>query len=76
MTKKQTFGEKAVRLSHNPSKFNIVDITKKNFADIIDNLDEARNFADNSEIKRACSVAITEAETACMWAVKAYTTEF
>lgn len=72
---KQTFGQKAVRLNHNPKKESLVDVLKLQYAAIIDTLNEAREFADNPNVKRVASVAITETETACMWAVKAVTEE-
>lgn len=70
-----TFGQKAVRASFNPSKNSMIDAVKQKYADVIDLLNEARDFADNPNVKRVASVAITEAETACMWAVKALTEE-
>jgi len=69
----QTFGEKAVGLSFNPSNDNDVDKVKKSYAGIIDQLNVLRSTTDNVEVKRLCSVAITEAQSAQMWAVKAIT---
>lgn len=74
----QTYGEKAVGLSFNPSGDSDVAAAKKMFADIIDMLDELRrtaNAAGKSEQARCASVAITDAQTAQMWAVKALTKE-
>jgi len=68
-----TYGEKAVGLSFNPSGDQNVTDAKKSYAAIIDQLDAARKLADNSEVARMLSVAITEAQTSQMWAVKAIT---
>lgn len=70
----QTFGEKAVGLSFNPSNDDAVSKCKKLYADVIDQLDTLRKSDTASkEIQRLCSVAITEAQSAQMWAVKAIT---
>jgi hypothetical protein len=69
----QTFGEKAVGLSFNPSNDNAVDKCKRGFAELIDQMNDLRESSTNPEQKRLCSVAITEAQTAQMWAVKAIT---
>lgn len=72
-----TFGERAVGLSFNPSSNGDVDKLKKLYADIIDHMDDFRKGYitrdDNPEMVRLCSIAITEAQTAQMWAVKAVT---
>jgi hypothetical protein len=68
-----TFGEKAVGLSFNPSNDDAVANCKKEFAKVIDRMNDLRNTTDNNEVKRMASVAITEAQTAQMWAVKAIT---
>lgn len=67
-----TFGEKAVGLTFNPSGDEAVLKAKKLFADAIDLLNGIRG-SERSEQARLCSVAITEAQTAQMWAVKAIT---
>ncbi|MEE3682384.1 hypothetical protein [Actinobacillus pleuropneumoniae] len=69
----QTFGQKAVGLSFNLSNDNAVDKCKRIFAEVIDQLNDLRNETTSSEVKRMCSVAITEAQSAQMWAVKAIT---
>lgn len=73
----QTYGEKAVGLSFNPSGMGDVHELKKMYAAIIDHLDDFREGykkrGDNPEMVRLCSIAITEAQTAQMWAVKAVT---
>lgn len=73
MNNQQTFGQKAVGLSFNPGNDGKVGLVKQQFADIIDNLNDLRNTSESLEVKRMCSVAITEAQTAQMWAVKAIT---
>lgn len=67
-----TYGGKAVGISFNPSGDEKVQRLKGLFAEIIDILHEDRG--DNrDERARLASVAITEAQTAQMWAVKAVT---
>ena len=68
----QTFGQRAVGASFNPSNNSQVDSIKEKFAGIIDELNDLRGPAD-AEVARMLSVAITEAQTAQMWAVKAVT---
>lgn len=71
-----TFGEKAVGLSFNPSGDDAVAQCKKEFAAAIDRMDTLREKAKinaQMEIVQMCSIAITEAQTAQMWAVKALT---
>jgi len=65
-----TYGEKAVGLTFNPSGDKDVERVKNLFAEIIDML--AINHADG-EKHRLYNIAITEAQTAQMWAVKAIT---
>lgn len=72
-TRELTFGEKAVGLSFNPSGDNTVNVIKQIFAEAIDTINNLRNDSDNGEVKRMCSVAITDAQAAQMWAVKAAT---
>lgn len=70
-----TFGEKVVGISFNPSNDPIVDEIKRGYADLIDKLDRIRNDAKAGwgEQERLASIAITQAEDAQMWAVKAAT---
>jgi hypothetical protein len=68
-----TYGEKAVGLTFNPSNNPEVDFCKRTFAEAIDQMNHLRHSTDNPEVKRMASVAITEAQTAQMWAVKAIT---
>ena len=76
-TENLTFGQKAVGLTFNPSNDTDVDTVKRQYAAIIDMLDELRRTAaflgERSEKGRLASIAITEAQTAQMWAVKALT---
>ena len=67
-----TFGEKAVGRNFNPSGDEKVDRLKRLYAEVIDILNDDRG--DNrDERARLSSVAITEAQGAQMWAVKAVT---
>lgn len=75
-TKQLTYGEKAVGLSFNPSGDFTVEVIKRQFAEIIDTLNNHRKVADSQEVQRMLSVAITEAQTAQMWAVKAVTWKY
>lgn len=68
-----TYGEKAVGLTFNPSNDDAVAKCKAEYAQVIDRMNDLRNSTDNAEVKRMASVAITEAQTAQMWAVKAIT---
>lgn len=68
-----TFGEKAVGLTFNPGGNPDVDECKRNFAKVIDQLHDLRTKSDSAEIKRMCSTAISTAQTAQMWGVKAIT---
>jgi hypothetical protein len=68
-----TFGEKACGVSFNPSNRLDVDAIKTEFAAIVDDLNERRNATQDLEVKRMLSIAITDAQTAQMWAVKAVT---
>ena len=75
--REQTYGERAVGLTFNPSGMGNVDKLKKLYAEIIDHMDDFRNGyitrGDTPETYHYCSIAITEAQTAQMWAVKAVT---
>lgn len=71
--REMTFGEKAVGLSFNPSGDDAVAQCKAEFAAVIDRMNDLRAVSDNPEVKRMASVAITEVQTAQMWAVKAIT---
>ena len=72
-----TFGERAVGLSFNPGGNADVDDVKRLYSQVIDGLDAMRcPQSDNqsqNEMNRLLSIAITEAQAAQMWAVKAIT---
>lgn len=72
---KLSYGERAVGLAFNPSGNPLVNDLKRAYAGIIDMLYAARQNTPSSEQHRLYSVAITEAQTAQMWAVKAETWE-
>lgn len=67
-----TFGEQAVGLGFNPSGDEKVTKLKEHYAAIIDILNDDRG-ENRDERARLASVAITEAQGAQMWAVKAVT---
>ena len=68
-----TFGERAVGLTFNPSGDKAVHECKRLFAQTIDHMHGLMALTDDGEILRMFSVAITEAQAAQMWAVKALT---
>ena len=68
-----TYGENAVGISFNPSANNRVDTIKTLYSKIIDVCNIVREDTASGEVKRMMSVAITEAQTAQMWAVKGIT---
>jgi len=67
-----TYGEKAVGLTFNPGNDGAVSRMKKLYAEVIDSLNDMRTPG-QSESNRLVSIAITEAQTAQMWAVKVIT---
>ena len=67
-----SYGQKAVGLTFNPSGDENVQKVKELYAQIIDLCNVIRGD-DRSEKSRLLSVAITEAQTAQMWAVKGIT---
>lgn len=67
-----TYGQKAVGLNFNPSNDPTVQEIKVAYAGIIDLL-MAMPCGQPSERMRLVKIAITEAQTAQMWAVKAAT---
>lgn len=71
-----TFGEKAVGVTFNPAKNPNVDELKAKYASMIDSLNELRGMTKNNDIARMLSVAITETQSSCMWAVKAVTWQY
>lgn len=72
-----TFGEKAVGLTFNPSNDPKVQDLKEKAAAFIDACNKMRVATEtekpDAEVARMASIAVTEAQTAQMWAVKAAT---
>ena len=68
-----TFGERAVGLNFNSGGSGAVADCKLHFAKLIDQQNDMRAASTSPEQKRLASVAITELQTAQMWAVKALT---
>lgn len=68
-----TYGQRAVGLTFNPSGDDAVTRCKQGCADLIDQMNDLRSASFDPEVKRMCSVAITELQGAQMWAVKAIT---
>jgi hypothetical protein len=71
-----TFGERACGVSFNPGGNSDVNNIKVKFAELVDGLQYYREATTDLEVKRMLSIAITEAQTAQMWAVKAVTWQF
>jgi hypothetical protein len=61
-----TLGQKRVQRNFNPSANPQVEEIKEMYANIIDHLETLRNQTNGREV----SIAQTEAETSCMYAVK------
>lgn len=68
-----TFGQRACGVSFNPGGNVTVAAIKDQFAALVDTLHAGREAATDPEVKRMLSIAITETQTAQMWAVKAVT---
>lgn len=75
-TRELSYGEKSVGLTFNPSQDPKVQEVKELYAKIIDICNDLRTEAGQGEKGRLLSVAITEAQTAQMWAVKGITYQF
>jgi hypothetical protein len=71
--REMTYGEKAVGLTFNPDGNPQVHAIKELYAEMIDALNDVRRTTVNQEQVRLLSIAITEAQSAQMWAVKAVT---
>lgn len=69
----ETFGTKAVGLAFNPSGDPHVTNIKEEFAKCIERMHQYRTHNADPEVKRMASLAITAAQEAQMWAVKAAT---
>lgn len=73
-TEELTYGQRAVGLTFNPSNDPLVQEVKEHYAKIIDIADAIRKAENGpSERGRLASVAITEAQGAQMFLVKAIT---
>ncbi len=66
MAENVTLGQKRVQRNFNPTANETVERLKQRYADLIDVLECLRNERNGREI----SIAQTEAETSCMYAVK------
>lgn len=66
MEQNQTLGQRRVQRNFNPTANETVEKLKQNYADIIDFLETLRGDTNGREI----SIAQTECETSCMYAVK------
>ena len=70
----QTLGQLRVKAEFNPAKNELVDQIKNKSAELIDLLDSMREFDKEKNLgekHRLISIAQTEIETGCMYAVKA-----
>lgn len=67
----QTFGEKRVLVSFNPSSNPAIDDMKRHCAHLIDDLEDLKSKSRDPNVVRWCSEAQTLFETAAMFAVKA-----
>ena len=76
MNNELTYGQKAVGITFNVEGDPKVAEVKALYAKIIDLCNELRTEAGQSEKGRLLSVAITEAQTAQMWAVKGITYKY
>ena len=74
-TRELSYGEKAVGLNFNPGGNENVNEIKRLYASIIDLVNNLPCEVGPSEKLRLIKIAITEAQTAQMWAVKAITWE-
>lgn len=72
--RKQTLGERRVRIGFNPSQEGIVADIKRHTAAIIDLVDKVKaTHPGDGEVARLVALAQTHYEDAAMWAVKAAT---
>lgn len=73
----QTLGQRRVKAEFNPAKNDVVDQIKNKSAELIDLIEGMRNvpLTGTGEKQRLISLAQTEIESACMWAVKSNFTE-
>ncbi|MFY8160487.1 MAG: DUF7681 family protein [Candidatus Kapaibacteriota bacterium] len=68
-----TYGQKAVGITFNPSNDDKVGMCKQKYAELIDDMNNLRSETTSQEVKRMCSIAITELQAAQMWSVKSIT---
>lgn len=68
-----TYGQKAVGITFNPGGDPEVNRCKQMVANCIDQMHALRSRTESQEVKRMCSVAITDMQSGQMWAVKAIT---
>jgi hypothetical protein len=73
MSREYSYGARAVGLTCSPPYDPDVQAIKHAYAGIINKLNDMRNGPAISERARLFSIAITEAQAAQMWAVKAIT---
>jgi hypothetical protein len=71
-TRSPTLGERRVRVSFNPSGNSTVDEIKKLTAELIDTCKNLQG-SQSSERARCFALAMTDYESAAMWAVKGAT---
>lgn len=72
-TPQLSFGQKAVGITFNPGWSDEVNKLKQIMAVVIDDMNDLRSSTTSPEVKRLCSVAITELQWSQMWCVKAIT---
>lgn len=68
-----SLGERSVGLSLENNLNDSVTIIKRIYAAAIDQTASIALQSDDPEIRRLCTVAITETQAACMWAIKTIT---
>ena len=71
----QTLGQRRVKAEFNPAKDGTVDQIKNKSAELIDLIESLRSSDSTPEKHRILSIAQTEVETGCMYAVKGCFTE-
>jgi len=69
-TREMTLGEKRCHINSNPSSDDKIGTFKRMMADAIDYCNNELNSTQDGEAKRCFSIAMTELETAQMYAVK------
>jgi hypothetical protein len=69
-TQELTLGEKRCHINFNPSSDDKIGTFKRMMAEAIDYCNDELNNTEDSEARRCFSIAMTELETAQMYAVK------